>query len=121
MLPPDNHVHSEFSWDTGPWASMVETCERAVRIGLPAVAFTEHLDFTVWAAEDRATDEGLVDRHASRHAEIDVEASDVGLENAGSVVTANTPKPPKTAGERVTDEGDGGTKVAEYLVGQKLI
>ena len=54
-------------------------------------------------------------------AEIDVEASDVGLENAGSVVTANTPKPPKTAGERVTDEGDGGTKVAEYLVGQKII
>ncbi len=27
----------------------------------------------------------------------------------------------KTAGERVTDEGDGGTKVAEYLVSQKII
>ena len=45
----------------------------------------------------------------------------MGLENAGSVVNSSTPKPPKTAGERVTDEGDGGTKVAEYLVGQKII
>lgn len=55
-------------------------------------------------------------------AEIDVEPTDVGLENAGSVVNSSTPpKPPKTAGERVTDEGDGGTKVAEYLVGQKII
>ena len=41
--------------------------------------------------------------------------------NAGSKVTASTPKPPKTAGEKVTDEGDGGTKVAEYLVAQKII
>ena len=54
-------------------------------------------------------------------AEIDVEAGDVGLENAGSQVTASAPKPPKTAGERVSDEGDGGTKVAEYLVSQKII
>ena len=54
-------------------------------------------------------------------ADIDVEPSDVGLENAGTTVTASTPKPPKTAGERVTDEGDGGTKVAEYLVSQKII
>ncbi|MEZ0384380.1 electron transfer flavoprotein subunit beta [Mycobacterium sp. pW045] len=54
-------------------------------------------------------------------AEIGVEADEVGLANAGSKVTATTPKPPKTAGEKVTDEGDGGTKIAEYLVAQKLI
>jgi len=41
--------------------------------------------------------------------------------NAGTTVTTVTPKPPKTAGERVTDEGDGGTKVADYLVSQKII
>ena len=45
----------------------------------------------------------------------------MGLENAGTTVTSSTPKPPKTAGERVTDEGDGGTKVADYLVSQKII
>lgn len=74
MLPPDDHVHTEFSWDTGPWASMVEACERAVQIGLPAIAFTEHLDFTVWAAEDRASRDGLVDRHPANQQPIDVEA-----------------------------------------------
>ncbi len=54
-------------------------------------------------------------------AEIGVEADEVGVANAGSTVLSSTPKPPKTAGEKITDEGDGGTKIAEYLVGQKLI
>ncbi|MGZ5362679.1 MAG: electron transfer flavoprotein subunit beta/FixA family protein [Mycobacterium sp.] len=54
-------------------------------------------------------------------AEIGVEADEVGVANAGTKVTASTPKPPKTAGEKVTDEGEGGTKVAEYLVAQKII
>jgi electron transfer flavoprotein beta subunit len=54
-------------------------------------------------------------------AEIGVEPDEVGLSNAGSTVLAAHPKPPKTAGEKVTDEGDGGTKIAEYLVAEKII
>ena len=54
-------------------------------------------------------------------AEIGVEPDEVGVANAGSKVLSSTPKPPKTAGEKVTDEGEGGTKIAEYLVSQKLI
>ncbi len=54
-------------------------------------------------------------------AEIGVEADEVGVANAGSKVLSSTPKPPKTAGEKVTDEGEGGTKIAEYLIGQKII
>ncbi len=54
-------------------------------------------------------------------AEIGVEADEVGVANAGTKVIASTPKPPKTAGEKVTDEGEGGSKVAEYLVAQKII
>jgi histidinol-phosphatase (PHP family) len=46
-LPADSHVHSEWSWDA-PLGSMVESCARAVDFGLPAIAFTEHLDHTVW-------------------------------------------------------------------------
>ncbi|HEY6684454.1 MAG TPA: PHP domain-containing protein, partial [Propionibacteriaceae bacterium] len=42
-LPPDGHVHSEWSWDA-PNGSMEKTCSRAVEMGLPAVAFTEHAD-----------------------------------------------------------------------------
>jgi electron transfer flavoprotein beta subunit len=54
-------------------------------------------------------------------AEIGVEPDEVGVANAGSKVLSSTPKPPKTAGEKVTDEGEGGKKVAEYLVAQKVI
>ena len=50
-----------------------------------------------------------------------IDASQVGLANALTTVTSAAPKPPKQAGEKVTDEGDGGAKIAEYLVGQKLI
>lgn len=45
MLPPDNHVHSEYSWDALA-GSMERTCERAVELGLPSIAFTEHADFS---------------------------------------------------------------------------
>ena len=52
-LPADDHVHSQWSYDTGPDASMVESCRRAAALGIPSVAFTEHLDFTVWGEGDR--------------------------------------------------------------------
>jgi histidinol-phosphatase (PHP family) len=48
-LPPDTHVHSEWSWDAFA-GSMELTCERAVQLGLPSIAFTEHVDHTVWLA-----------------------------------------------------------------------
>jgi electron transfer flavoprotein beta subunit len=54
-------------------------------------------------------------------ADVGVDAGEVGLAHALSTVTSASPKPPKSAGEKVTDEGDGGDKIAAYLVGQKLI
>ena len=54
-------------------------------------------------------------------ADAGIDPSEVGLANALSAVTSSQPKPPKSAGEKVTDEGDGGQKIAGYLVGQKLI
>lgn len=47
MLPADGHVHSEWSWDAAH-GSMRRTCARAVQLGLAAVAFTEHADYTPW-------------------------------------------------------------------------
>jgi hypothetical protein len=60
MLPADSHVHSEWSWDA-PDGSRERTCARAVEMGLPAVAFTEHADYTAWevAASDFAGHEQL--------------------------------------------------------------
>jgi electron transfer flavoprotein beta subunit len=54
-------------------------------------------------------------------ADIGVEADEVGLANAGSTVMTSTPKAAKAAGEKVSDEGEGGAKIAEYLVAQKII
>jgi electron transfer flavoprotein beta subunit len=54
-------------------------------------------------------------------ADVGIDAGEVGLANATSIVTDATPRPPREAGQVVTDEGDGGAKLVEYLVGQKLI
>jgi histidinol-phosphatase (PHP family) len=49
QFPADSHAHSEWSWDARS-GSMDGSCARAVELGLPAVAFTEHLDFTPFRA-----------------------------------------------------------------------
>ncbi len=35
----------------------------------------------------------------------------MGLANAGSTINSVDPKPAKTAGEKVTDEGEGGSQM----------
>lgn len=50
--PADSHVHTEWSWDA-PRGSMRASCERALQLGLPAIAFTDHVDHTVWRADLR--------------------------------------------------------------------
>lgn len=37
---------------------MERSCARAMDLGLPAIAFTEHLDHTVWTVALDAVDEG---------------------------------------------------------------
>ncbi|HTF53754.1 MAG TPA: electron transfer flavoprotein subunit beta/FixA family protein [Pseudonocardia sp.] len=54
-------------------------------------------------------------------ADAGIDPSEVGLANALSSVTEASPKPPKSGGEKIEDEGDGGDKIAAYLVGQKII
>ena len=54
-------------------------------------------------------------------ADLELDAGSVGLANAWSSVLEAAPKPPRSAGQRVADEGDGGARIAAYLVSQKLI
>ncbi|MGH3901966.1 MAG: electron transfer flavoprotein subunit beta/FixA family protein [Pseudonocardiaceae bacterium] len=54
-------------------------------------------------------------------ADVGIQAGDVGLAHATSRVTESAPRPPREAGQVVTDEGDGAAKLAEYHLGQKLI
>ena len=51
----------------------------------------------------------------------ELSVGDVGLASAWSTVVEASPKPPRAAGQRVDDDGDGGVKIAEYLVSQKLV
>ena len=50
MPATDGHVHTEWSWDT-LHGSMERSCARAVRLGLPSIAFTEHADATGWLVD----------------------------------------------------------------------
>ena len=59
MLPADNHVHSQWSFDTFGRASMVAECQQAVDLGVPSVAFTEHLDFTGYGPGDAIAATGV--------------------------------------------------------------
>ena len=72
VLPADNHVHSEWSYDTSPEASMARSCEQAVALGLPAIAFTEHLEFTSGGAGDAITGIAADARWWSRIKPLDV-------------------------------------------------
>jgi electron transfer flavoprotein beta subunit len=53
--------------------------------------------------------------------DLEVSGDDVGLSAAWTAVDEITARPPRQAGQIVTDEGDGGTKLVEYLAGAKLV
>ncbi|GAA1177843.1 electron transfer flavoprotein subunit beta/FixA family protein [Ornithinimicrobium humiphilum] len=54
-------------------------------------------------------------------ADLGVDASQVGLDAALSQVVEITARPPRAAGEVVTDEGDGGVKLAQFLASRKFV
>ncbi len=53
--------------------------------------------------------------------DLDIEADEVGLENAYTVVESAAERPARTAGTIVKDEGEGGKQLAEFLASQKFI
>ncbi len=54
-------------------------------------------------------------------ADLGLDASAVGLASAPSQVVEFSTKPPRQAGQIVKDEGDGGSKIAEFLASQKFV
>jgi electron transfer flavoprotein beta subunit len=53
--------------------------------------------------------------------DLGLDASDVGLANAGSAVVSFENAPPRQAGQIVKDEGNGGVQIADFLAAKKLI
>jgi electron transfer flavoprotein beta subunit len=54
-------------------------------------------------------------------ADLGVDAGSVGLAAAWTTVESFARRPPRAAGQIVTDEGDGGTKLAEFLSASKFV
>jgi len=54
-------------------------------------------------------------------ADLGVDAGQVGLDAAWTKVESFTARPPRSQGEVVADEGDGGTKLAEFLASRKFV
>ena len=54
-------------------------------------------------------------------ADLGVDAGQVGQANSWTEVLETTKRPPREQGEIVKDEGDGGSKLAEFLAAQKFI
>jgi len=54
-------------------------------------------------------------------AELDIPASDVGLSAAWTVVDTVTARPPRQAGQVVTDDGEGGRRLVEFLAAAKVV
>ncbi|MFE0779154.1 electron transfer flavoprotein subunit beta/FixA family protein [Streptomyces sp. NPDC058861] len=53
--------------------------------------------------------------------DLDVDADEVGLGGSWTLVDSATPRPARTQGTIVTDEGDGGKQLAAFLAAQKFI
>jgi electron transfer flavoprotein beta subunit len=54
-------------------------------------------------------------------AELGLDSATTGLANAATVVVDGAPRPPRESGEKITDDGTGGTKAAEFLAAARLI
>jgi electron transfer flavoprotein beta subunit len=54
-------------------------------------------------------------------ADLGIDASQIGLDAAWTKVESFTKRPPREQGQIVTDEGDGGSKLAEFLSAQKFV
>ena len=53
--------------------------------------------------------------------DLGIDAAEVGLANAGTEVVDGAPRPLRSGGQKITDDGAGGTKIAEFLVAERLI
>jgi electron transfer flavoprotein beta subunit len=53
--------------------------------------------------------------------DLEIEADEVGLAGAWTAVDSAAPRPARSAGTIVKDEGEGGKQLAEFLAGQKFI
>ncbi|ADD42040.1 electron transfer flavoprotein subunit beta/FixA family protein [Stackebrandtia nassauensis] len=53
--------------------------------------------------------------------DLDIDPATVGAGAATSTVVSAEPRPPRGAGQKITDEGSGGSSLAEFLASEKFV
>jgi electron transfer flavoprotein beta subunit len=53
--------------------------------------------------------------------DLGIDPSDVGFGGATSEVVSHSKRPPRQAGNKITDSGDGGAKLVEFLASEKFV
>src|SRR5690606_8534049 len=54
-------------------------------------------------------------------ADLGIDAAEVGFAGATSAVIEHSKRPPRSGGTKITDEGDGGVKLVEFLATEKFV
>jgi len=54
-------------------------------------------------------------------ADLGVDPSEVGFDGATSAVVEHSKRPPRQAGNKINDSGDGGAKLVEFLAAEKFV
>jgi electron transfer flavoprotein beta subunit len=54
-------------------------------------------------------------------ADLGMPADEVGFAGATSAVLESSKRPPRSAGTKITDEGDGGVRLVEFLASEKFV
>jgi electron transfer flavoprotein beta subunit len=54
-------------------------------------------------------------------ADLGVEASEVGFDGATSEVVESSKRPPRSGGQKVNDEGEGGVQLVAFLASEKFV
>jgi electron transfer flavoprotein beta subunit len=54
-------------------------------------------------------------------ADLGIEPADVGSEGATTAVAAHQQRPPRGAGQKLADDGDGGLRLVEFLASEKFV
>lgn len=113
----------------GPAGSTVLTVERQTEEGYEVVSATTPAIVSVWDTINEPRYPSFKGIMAAKKkpvqalslADLGVAPSEVGLDGATSAVVEHTKRPPRAGGEKITDGGEGGVKLVEFLAAEKFV
>lgn len=128
-------VAERLGWPAATVASAVEVSGTTVKIRRDGDVASQFVEVTLPAlvsVTDQINDprypsfKGIMGAKRKKIAELGLDdlgisPDEVGAAGATTVIDEIAARPPRSAGEIITDEGDGGAKLVEFLAGQKLV